>query len=40
MTRITDEGSENMTTGLTPFITLVDIGEGIQFSPPQTGYVE
>ncbi|MBN6069438.1 lipase family protein [Aggregatibacter actinomycetemcomitans] len=40
MTQITDEGTENMTTGLTPFITLVDIGKGIQSSTPQTGYVD
>ncbi|MCQ9122399.1 hypothetical protein BKG95_07390 [Rodentibacter pneumotropicus] len=40
MTQITDEGTEKITTGLTPFITLVDIGKGIQFPSSETGYVD
>ncbi|WP_179108996.1 lipase family protein [Rodentibacter caecimuris] len=40
MTRITDEGTKKMTTGLTPFITLVDIGNGIQYPGAKTGYVD
>ncbi|MBN6062870.1 lipase family protein [Aggregatibacter actinomycetemcomitans] len=39
MTQINDEGKESITTGLTPFITLVDIGKGIQYPSPETGYV-
>ncbi|WP_386688973.1 lipase family protein [Lonepinella sp. MS14437] len=39
MTRITDEDKTNTTTGLIPFITLVDIGAGIKY-PDLAGYVD
>ena len=40
MSRITDEGKPNTISGLTPFITLVDIGSGIKYPGPLAGYVD